>query len=312
MVGHIGTYASPESLGVYRFDLDPATGALGTAKLWLEAPDAKYVAVQDGLVAAPVRRGDRAGLLVAGPEGGVLGEVLAETVPSCFVVWRGERLFTANYHEGAVLIYRWDGGLRLEKRLDIAPRAGCHQVLFHGSTLLVPCLELDQVRLFDMDRGYAPLGTIPFPAGTGPRHGVFRGDTLFLVSERSNQLFTIGAPGWDLRDVQTIVPGPAATAAVRLSPDGRSLYVSTREADRITVFRVDGPRPELVQQTGCGGVHPRDILPTPDGAFLLVLNRSSNQLISFSLDRETGKLGQICARAAVHEGVALALEERMI
>lgn len=308
MTGYIGTYATPDSPGLYRFTLDPTTHGLTPPQLWLDAPDCKALAIQDGLVAAPVRRGERAGVLVADAGGHILSELLPEQVPACHVAWHGGRVFTANYHEGTVLVYRWDGALTLERRLDIAPKAGCHQVLFYGSTLLVPCLELDQLRRFDLDRDCAPLPPIPFPPGTGPRHGVFRDDVLYVVSERSNELFTLQAGSWAVRDVQTIVPGPAATAAVRLSPNGRFLYVSTRGADLITVFRVDGGTPERVQQASCGGVHPRDILPTPDSAALLVVNRSSNELISFSLSPETGRIESLIARGPLHEGVALALD----
>lgn len=61
LTGYLGTYDSPRSRGVFRFSFDGETGALTAPELLLEAPDAKYLALRDGLLAAPVRRGSRAG-----------------------------------------------------------------------------------------------------------------------------------------------------------------------------------------------------------------------------------------------------------
>lgn len=313
MTGYVGTYLSPESPGVFRFQLDGERGVLSPARLWLEAPDAKCVAVRGPYTAALVNRSGKAGVLVADRSGAVLDEALPEQRTACFLTWHGAHLLTANYHEGTVLLYFWDGKrLHLEKRLEIAPRAGCHQALVHAGMLLVPCLELDEIRRFDMINGLAPLSTLHFPSGSGPRHGIFRGEDLYLVSERSNELFTLCGPELEIVDVQPIVNGDAATAALRLSPGGRFLYVSTRVADVLTVYRVDGRRPALVQQVPCGGAHPRDFLLTPDGRFLLTANRLSNELAVFPLDLAAGRIGPVRSRTVVPECVGLALEERMI
>lgn len=308
MYGYLGTYATPERSGVYRFRFDPDTGALGPPELLCPAPDAKYAALAGDVLFTPVRRGERAGLLAADRwTGAVLDESLSEEVPACYVAVRAGVIYTANYHEGTVLSYGWDGqALTLGQWLSIAPGAGCHQVLFHGSTLLVPCLELDEVRLYDLDRGWAPVGYIRFPPGAGPRHGVFRGEHLFLVGERSNQLFVLRAGTWTVEHTASITPS-GATAAVRLAPGGRFLYTSTRGCDLLSVFRVDGERPEPVQQVPCGGEHPRDFTLSPDGRHLLVVNRTSGGLVCFSLDPETGLIGPICGQAAVLEGVSVCL-----
>lgn len=308
MFAYLGTYAAPGSLGVYRVPFAPASGALGALELLCSAPDAKYAALAGNALFSPVRRGGRAGLLAADRDtGAVLDELLLEEVPACYVAAHDGRVYTANYHEGSVLSYDW-GGQRLTpvRRLTIAPKAGCHQVLFHGSTLLVPCLELDEVRLFDLDRDWAPLGTVRLPPGSGPRHGVFRGNCLFLVSERSSQLFTIRAGTWAVEHTAPL-PSAGDAAAVRLSPDERFLYTSTRGANLLSVFRVDGACPELIQQTSCGGDHPRDFTLSPDGRHLLVVNRTTGGLVSFALDPETGLIGAVHGRAACAEGVSVCL-----
>ena len=188
--------------------------------------------------------------------------------------------------------------------------------------MLVPCLLLDTVKIYDCSRDFAPAGELRFEEGTGPRHGIFDKDhkRLFLVSELSNQLFvyslaadTPSGPAITLEHVYPLLPGdakykePPASAAIRLSPDGRFLYVSTRFADIISVFYIDGCQLKLVQQTGSGGVHPRDFTLTPDGQYLLAVNRTEGGLVSFRINPETGCLDGPCSQVPAAEAVAVIL-----
>ncbi|MFQ9705438.1 MAG: lactonase family protein [Enterocloster clostridioformis] len=93
-----------------------------------------------------------------------------------------------------------------------------------------------------------------------------------------------------LLHIRSILPSdavyeePPASAAIRLSPDERFLYVSTRFAEVITVFKIDHGCLAQIQQTGCGGIHPRDMVLTPDGRYLLVANRTRGGLVSFQIN----------------------------
>jgi 6-phosphogluconolactonase len=176
--------------------------------------------------------------------------------------------------------------------------------------VLVPCLELDEVRIYDPARGFAQVDALTFPAGTGPRHGVLdrAGERLFLVSERSNQLFLFGAEG------RRFIPAAAypvaehgASAAIRLSRDERFVYLSTRESDVLTVFQTEGLTARRVQQVPCGGRHPRDFDLTADGRWLLCLNRDSGELVSFPADPGTGLLGPRCASLRAPRGSGILL-----
>ncbi|MFQ9705437.1 MAG: hypothetical protein ACLR0U_34060 [Enterocloster clostridioformis] len=56
------------------------------------------------------------------------------------------------------------------KELLIAPKAGCHQILFHSHYMMVPCLLLDKVMVFDCQKDFSlcilswPLTREPVPA----------------------------------------------------------------------------------------------------------------------------------------------------
>lgn len=315
ITGYAGTYASQESLGIYRFALDEETGTLDPPALICEAPDAKYLSLRDGLLAAPVAREQGAGVLLLSPGQGAGREALHESAASCYVDQDENRVYTANFHEGMVLVYE-KPALSLIGRMEVAPKAGCHQVLFHKDFLLVPCLELDCVRLFHRET-FVPAGEIPFPHGSGPRHGVFnRAHTrLFMAGQRSFSVYCLRVEktGFRMENAFSALPGPGGagdeTAAIRLSADERFLYVSTRGADIITVFRVTDGGLEPLQYAPSGGKHPRDFLLSGNGRFLLAANRFAGGIVSFARDRATGKLGSILGRASLPQAVSLALDE---
>lgn len=337
LTGYLGTYASVKSPGIFRFTIGLDDGVLSVPELYCEAPDCKYLSLCQTTLAAPVSRGGQAGLCLLDTaeydknrltaEGKkAAAEVFSETAAACYVTQDSRFLYTVNYHEGSILIYeKTESGPKLYKRLAIAPKAGCHQILFHKDWMLVPCLLLDCVKLFDCSRNFAPSGELRFPEGTGPRHGVFDREhrRLFLVSELSNQLFVYRTDGLygqmtglSPENIYEILPKgkqysqAPASAAIRLSPDECFLYVSTRFADVITVFSIDGCTLKQVQQTGSGGVHPRDILLTPDGRWLLAANRTEGGLVSFPVDRESGRLGPVRSRVPAPEAVSIALENK--
>lgn len=322
ITGYAGTYESAQSFGIYRFTVDADTGALTEPKLFYPAPNAKYVSLQNGKITAPVERNKRAGIcLVDLSAKEQASEIFCEDQTSCYVTQDGPRIYTANYHEGTVMVYEEqeapDEGLRLVKRISIAPAAGCHQVILHERYLLVPCLELDTVRIFDSSRNYEPAGELNFPAGSGPRHGIFNRDhtRFYLVTERSNELYTFRVEenaGFHQLDSRSVLPERGTneddTAAVRMSPDERFLYVSTRGSDLLSVFSLEGELPEAVQFVSCGGRHPRDFVIVPGGKYLLVANRFSNNLICFRLGVQTGRIKEICDAVTLNEAVSLVFD----
>lgn len=324
IVGYIGTYVSDDSVGIYRFGFNPLTGVLSQPKLYYRARNAKCIAIYDGYLAAPLERGDEAGIclldITADPP--VLeDELFLEYVAACFVIWEEGLIYTANYHEGTVIIYKKEKKrLKIQQKIEIMPRAGCHQIIFFKQWMLVPCLELDCIKIFiKMDR-WELAGEIAFPQGSGPRHGVFdsRQERFFVVSERSNKLFyfSVSCGGdFHLEQVCSVIPPdqpPSGNAsAIRFSPDEKFLYVSIRDysstdSDLITVISVEDF--EVIQFASCKGKHPRDFIISPDGNHLVAVNRKSKGLTAFCLDKETGMLGRQTSETAVCEGTGISWE----
>ena len=289
---YAGTYAENGSVGMYAFDFDE--GRLSPAKPFCPARNSKYLTVTECGIVAVCDFEERSGAALVSFQGEILSQTAFEDCTSCFVMTEGNVVYTTNYHEGAVSrILLQNQTLQYQDTVFIRKKAGCHQALRWKDRLLVPCLFLDEVRLFDGDMN--PAGAIAFPLGTGPRHGVFSkdGTRLYLVSELSNELFVISTGDWAIQSRVSVLPGGMThkkdTAAIRLSENGRYLYVSTRTMDLLSVVELEGDSPRLIQTIPCGGQHPRDFILVED--WLLVANRFSGSVVSFDLN-DDGTIGE--------------------
>jgi 6-phosphogluconolactonase len=229
----------------------------------------------------------------------------------------------------AVQVIRYEGAGPDAKRQE---RAHAHSFTFAPdfSGGFACDLGADRVLLYDFKPGARkPLvprapSFVSAPPGYGPRHGVFHpsGRFAYVLHELGSavDVFAVGdgasgnssggglegGPGRGLergggfRRLQTIstLPEkgnrkPSSAAAIRMAPGGKFLYASNRGHDSIAVFRVlPGGLLDLADITDSGGQHPRDFIPDPKGNFLLVLNKDSDNLVIFKIDRRTGLLKQ--------------------
>ena len=320
--GYIGTYRSPDAYGIYRFALDAENGRLSSPEPFLPVQDSKYLALrEDGLLASTVQRGSGAGLFAARLQDlpDAQHEILPEDSTGCHVALSATHAYTANFHSGTVCCYRLaDEAPVLEHVISIAPKAGCHQVLLHDGLLLVPCMELDEIRLFSAE-DYAARGAIAFPSGSGPRHGVFdhAHQNLYVAAQKDNAVYrySVHGDGFELMQCIPLLDAPGSgcdeTAAIRLSPDERFLYVSVRGANLIVVLACAADGLRVIQRISCGGDHPRDIALSPDGRFVLSANRYSGDLTCFPRDPASGRIGAQCSKVSVPEGVSIVFDAQM-
>lgn len=300
-----GTYTEKGSEGIYSFVFED--GMVSEAKLFCRINDPKYISVRNGLVASAASFAEGCGIAVINKDGEIIDRAVFEDQPSCFVSWHENRIFCTNYHAGHFTVLEWENNkLKVIKTVEIREKAGCHQVIFDENCFLVPCLMIDEVRVYDYDLN--PIDLITFPHGTGPRHGIFTRDrsALYICSELSNELFEFDPDTRDFRRVISVLPQGRRPitdgAAIRLSADEKTVYVSTRTEDIITA--VDTQTFTVKQITSCGGQHPRDIYRFED--WLLSANRFSNDICVFPI-RADGTLGEMCSRTEVIQGVSLAV-----
>lgn len=133
------------------------------------------------------------------------------------------------------------------------------------------------------------------PSGYGIRHLVFskNGTYIYAVNELVPSVSVFAYANGKAKLIDTVAiecrNEKANGAAVRLSADGKLLYVSLREENVICVYAVNGDRLLLLQTVDCGGDSPRDF--NLFGEYLVCSNEKSDNVTVLRL-----KNGQITER----------------
>lgn len=301
---YAGTYTRRLSKGIYRFEFNE--GVLSDPKLLCEIRNPKYLCrYKDRLIAVNDFE-NGAGVTMIKEDGTILDSLQFEDQTSCYVTCREDMVYTANYHEGSFSVLKLeDDKFRLIKRNLVKDKCGCHQVLLYKDLIMVPCLFLDKILIYDQELN--KVNEIAFPLGSGPRHGLFDKDGRYLyqVSELSNELFKIDMDTFRIVASMPILKNREknvkGTAAIRMSDDGKFIYISTRFKDVLSV--VDAESFELVEVKDCGGKHPRDFIVIGD--HLLCANMESDSIVSFDIKK--GALSSVSSELKVPEAIALCL-----
>lgn len=302
---YAGTYTAKSSQGIYSFSFED--GRLSSSQLFCEIKNPKYLTKKDNCLITVADFDYESGVALINAEGDIKNKIAFEKRTSCFITSEDDDIYTANYHTGVVTHLKLvQDELKFINSIQIQDGAGCHEILVFHDRILVPCLFLDRVFIFD--RSLKKIGSIHFNANTGPRHGVFSkdGKYLYLVSELSNELFVIETDEWNIIHQIPVLMSKEIhvrdTAAIRLSDDEKFIYVSTRTKDVISVIELEDHKPTVIQTVSCGGKHPRDFVLL--GQYLLCANKNTNEVVSFKIN-DDGTLGKIVDRIEVPEVVAL-------
>ena len=148
--------------------------------------------------------------------------------------------------------------------------------------------------------------------GTGPRHTCFApdGKHAYLITELSGEVIVLSYDEMELDTIQTIKAdtlGAQGSADIHISPDGNFVYATNRmKGDGIAIFSVNSEDGTL-EKAGyqLTGVHPRNFAITPNGKFLLVACRDTNEIQVFARSAETGLLKDTGEKIEMQKPVCL-------
>ena len=282
---YVGTYTDGKSKGIYRCELDLATGKLSEATLAAETKNPSFLAIH------PSHRFLYAVGELSGPKGGAVsafaldpksGELKAlNQKPSsgngpCHLVVdrQGKCVLVANYGGGNVSVLHIEEDSRLGERTAFEQHAGkgtdpgrqeaphAHSINLDAANrfAVVADLGLDQVFVyrFDADKGSLAKNDPPsaaLPPKSGPRHFTFHPDGrhAYVINEMANTVTAMkyGAEHGTLKPVQTVSTLPegykksTSTAEVQVHPSGKFLYGSNRGHNSIAIFTIDEKSGEL-------------------------------------------------------------------
>jgi 6-phosphogluconolactonase len=295
---YVGTYTGKgkkDSKGIYRFDLDPATGKLTPRGLAGAADQPSFLALHpNGRFLYAVGefsdfRNKKSGAISAFAIDRKTGKLTPlNQKPSggpgpCHLVVdaRGKHVLAANYTGGSAcaLEIKADGrlgkptafkqhrGSSVNKARQEAPHAHSINLDAANHFAFVADLGLDKVMIYryDADQGSLKANKPPSVAvapGSGPRHFAFH-------------------------------------------PKGRRAYVINELKSTVTAFRYDPKRGELIEEQTLstlpkgfkGESYCAEVQVHPTGKFVYGSNRGHNSIATFAVDPKTGKLTFVATQA---------------
>ena len=242
----------------------------------------------------------------------------------------GKWVITANYMGGNISVIPLETSGRLNENVFTfafkgegenkirqgQPHLHCVEFTPDRKFLLANDLGTDKIHVFPLasDGQLDTLQTfdVSLEAGSGPRHLCFSKDGRFayLINELSGKVTTLlyyGEQWMPIQYIEADTLDAQGSADIHLSPDGKFLYASNRlKGDGIAIFSVDNET-GLLTKAGyqLTGIHPRNFIITPDGRFLLVACRDSNEVQIFARDAETGLLEDTGKKIEISKPVCL-------
>jgi len=284
---YVGTYTNTaaKSEGIYRYLMDPDTGALSHAASF-KSTNPSFLTIDNSrrFLYAVNEIGDFLGKASGGVSAyaidklgnlRLLNEQATQGADPCYLTIDEKKrtLLVANYTGGnvSVLPVRPDGTLGMvseveqhegsgPKEQQKGPHAHCIVLDRSQRHALSADLGIDKVLIYDFDRATGKLTPAKQPfaelqPGAGPRHLAFHptGKYLYVINELDSTLaaFKYNEQGGTLTHIDTVstlpsdFSGVSFCADVHVSASGKFLYGSNRGHNSIVAFEIDSATGKL-------------------------------------------------------------------
>lgn len=318
----VGTYTNTGSEGIYTYTFDPDTGKLLDKKLAATITNPSFLALSpDKNTLYAVGEVDdyienSGSITTFRVTDSLLRKI--DTKPTygadpCFVGVdsNGDYVVVANYTGGNIAIFNTNSAGDLQpspqiidhKVVDSSKTSHAHMALFVDSELFVADLGLDRIKKYTLGKdGFSPSqrSELVVAEGAGPRHFVTsqNGKFLYAINELNSTITMFHKEKDSYSMVKTYgtlasdFEGKSFCADIHISQDGRFLYGSNRGENTIVIFEIEDStgKLKLIGREPVKGDWPRNFSIDPTGAFLLVANERSNNIVVFSRDAEKGTL----------------------
>jgi 6-phosphogluconolactonase len=171
--------------------------------------------------------------------------------------------------------------------------------------LVVADLGLDKLIVYRFDAATGAIARhseLTLPPASGPRHFVFHPSMprAYVGNEMSSTVaslaFDAQAGRFETLAITPTVPEAARAhnhcSEIRISADGRFLYIANRGDDSLSRFAIDPASGValLLETIPSGGKTPRHFAFDPSGKFLAVANQDSDRISFFAVDPLDGAL----------------------
>lgn len=316
-----GGYTSHDSKGIYQGQVkttDPDIKIENVENV-IQTGKPTYFQINDDFIFTIAQEGDdKAGIASYSRDYKQLDSYMHPGAAPCYIGINNEKklLYTANYHLATLNVFFFDENGKITlvastKHEGHGPRPeqdSAHPHFFDETPAgnLVSCdLGMDAVDFYRLENNQlVHLAQYSMEKGFGTRHIVFSpdGKTMYIVGELSSQVNVahLNEDTWEFEDLGTYktIPedfeGHNGAAAIRLSKDGKFLYISNRGDDSIVVFKVlDNGKLEKIQRISVFGSFPRDFNWDETQEYLVAANQNTNNATLYRRNLEDGTLTPI-------------------
>ena len=333
----IGGYTKHESEGIYQFDFIGAGNEahLEQGRNVVKVGGPTYFQNAGDLIFT-IKNENGQGGIAAYRRGKLVSQLIHDGSSPAYVGINQDKrlLYTANYHTGMLSVISYDeqGQLTLLDQVKHEDRAlgpkpeqdTAHPHYFDetpGGHLVSCDLGQDRVDFYAFKDGkLSHLASYQNEDGFGTRHLVFdpSGQYFYVAGELSSQVNVVkfDEASWMFQNVATYSTIPAdwdkhnGAAAIRMSKDGRFIYVSNRGNDSIAVFEVKADHTlKLIQRVSTFGEFPRDFNWDEEEAYVVAANQNTNNATLYARNAADGSLTPLVKNIQVPEGTRVLFTE---
>ena len=333
----IGGYTKHESEGIYQFDFIGAGNEahLEQGRNVVKVGGPTYFQKAGDLIFT-IKNENGQGGIAAYRRGKLVSQLIHDGSSPAYVGINQDKrlLYTANYHTGMLSVISYDeqGQLTLLDQVKHEDRAlgpkpeqdTAHPHYFDetpGGHLVSCDMGQDRGDFYAFKDGkLSHLASYQNEDGFGTRHLVFNpsGQYFYVAGELSSQVNVVkfDEASWMFQNVATYSTIPAdwdkhnGAAAIRMSKDGRFIYVSNRGNDSIAVFEVKADHTlKLIQRVSTFGEFPRDFNWDEEEAYVVAANQNTNNATLYARNAADGSLTPLVKNIQVPEGTHVLFTE---
>ncbi|MGC4039438.1 MAG: lactonase family protein [Flavobacterium sp.] len=341
----IGTYTKTcdsKGIYVYSFDTETAEATLKSNTENVVNPSFLTVSPDHKFVYAVNEDGDQSKVSAFSYDGQSGKLVLLNSQSSagndpCHIINDDKNVIVSNYSGGSLVVLQKseDGSLKGEKTVNEfsgssinkqrQEKSHIHQAVFSPDKkyVLIADLGTDLIYAYkyhpEKDEKLEAYKVTEVAPGSGPRHLVFStdGKHVYCIHELDGSVsvydFNKGKLSLSYRRFMTLNDASKeenSAAEIAISPDGNYLYTTNRGTfNDITCNKIrKNGRLEYVERIPTLGKGPRSFAIDPTGKFLLVAHQYTNNIVIFSINKETGKLTDTGKRIELCSPVCLVFE----
>lgn len=324
----VGTYTNTcKSNGIYVYEFDAGSGDFKLKNSSENAVSPSYLSVSadNKFIYAVNENGTQSTVSAFGFDSktgkiNFINKNAALGADPCHLINDDKNVIVANYSGGNIVVFKkkTDGSISEVQQLIQHEGKGINAARQEKAHVHMVCFSPDKKYVLSNDLGldkvfiykYNPNSkneiltlkeSIDVKPGSGPRHLTFSkdGKFVYLLQELDGTLTTFAynkTGSLKLLKEINIIPkdfkGANSSAAVKISPEGKFLYVSDRgDVNSISVYKIlKNGSLELTEQVSTSGKGPRDFAIDPSGNYLLAGHQYTNDIIIFKRDKTTGKL----------------------